>query len=560
MKSLGKDMPTLKWIFRVAGSDRKWIFIVVLLQVLQGLEGTLSTLALRSVLGTVLQNNRNNFLLALLVLLALTLISIELQTLVSYTGEKGIALLEQCFRKQVFRELMRRSYTHILARHSGEWLARVCSDARIVPESLMQSIPRLLGLVIQIASALWALFFLLPEASYLIIPGGMLLILVSVLFRTKLKFHYGQVWATDAVTRAFMQEQLSNLTIVRAFTQEENAVEQSGRQMDKWTQARLRCNRWVTFYRFVVNSAARCGYFICIIVCGLQLRRGKIGYETLVAVLMLVRQAGLPMADLSNLAPKYFAMLSSAERMMEIETYPLDRMGEPYGKEFIRSYYAQRFFALGIHHGSFIYDGDEKQTVLSDFELEVHKNQFVAFLGSSGCGKSTVLKLLLSLYPLQEGEAYLRDNNGNEHILDVMWRGLFAYVPQGNQLLNGTIREAVTFGVQDLMEREQDIWDALRIACADDFVSELPDGLDNGLGERGTGLSEGQMQRIAIARAVFSERPILLLDEATSALDSETERQLLCNLRTLADRTVILVTHRPAAVEICDVKIEFPPQ
>ena len=560
MRTLGKDMPILKWIFRIMGSDIKWIFVMTLLRVLQGLEGTLNALALRGVLGTVSQGSWNSFLLALLGLSVLTLIGIGLRTVASYAEAKGIVLLKQRFREHVFRELMRRSYVYISAKHSGEWLARVCSDTRIVSESLIQVLPQLLGLVAQIASALWALFFLLPEVAYLVIPGGVLLVLLSILFRSKLKFYYNQVWLADVATRTFMQERLFNLTIVHAFSQEENAAEQTDRQIDKWTQVWLCCNRWETFYRFIVNGATRVGYFICIALCGLQLLHGKIGYETLVAVLMLVSQAGTPMSRLSSMGPQYFAMLTSAERMMEIEEYPLDCIGELHGQETIHSYYAQRFSALGIHHGTFSYDGDEKQTVISDFELEIHKNQFVAFLGTSGCGKSTVLKLLLNLYPLQEGETYLRDSDGSEQSLDAMWRGLFAYVPQGNQLLSGTIREAVTFGVSNLMEKEQDIWDALQVACAKDFVLELSDGLDSVLGERGAGLSEGQMQRIAIARAVFSERPILLLDEATSALDSETERQLLRNLRTMTDRTVILVTHRLAAAEICDVKIEFPSQ
>ena len=560
MKSLKKDLPALKWIFHVMGPDRKWIFIVTLLQVLQGLEGTLSALALRNVLGAVSQGGWNDFLLALFGLLVLALVALGLQTLVSYTQGKGLALLKQRFRAQVFRELMRRSYVHVSAHHSGEWLARLSNDTRIISTTFLQTLPQLFGLVAQMVSALWALFFLFPEAAYLIVFGGVILFLLSIAFRAKLQASYTQMWLSDVATRTFMQERLVNLTIVHAFSQEENSAGQANRRMDKWVRDSLHSNRWVTFYCFVMHGALQGGYFICIVLCGLQLLHGKIGYDTLVAVLMLVGRAGSPVSGLTDLAPQYFAMLTSAERMIEVETYPLDCEEEPHGQEAVRSYYAQRFSALGIHHGSFAYDGEEKQTVLTDFELEIRKNQFVAFLGASGCGKSTVLKLLLSLYSLQEGEVYLRDTNGNEHTLDAAWRGLFAYVPQGNQLLSGTIREAITFGAPDLMEREQDIWEVLRVACADDFVRELPDGLDNELGEGGTGLSEGQMQRIAIARAVFFGRPILLLDEATSALDGETERQLLRNLRTMTDRTVILVTHRPAAAEICDVKIEFPSQ
>jgi ATP-binding cassette subfamily B protein len=165
----------------------------------------------------------------------------------------------------------------------------------------------------------------------------------------------------------------------------------------------------------------------------------------------------------------------------------------------------------------------------------------------------------MSMYSLDEGQRYLLDKDG-ERTLDAGWRGLFAYVPQGNQLMSGSIRDVVTFADEENRLKDAQIHRALEIACASQFISELPEGLDTQLGERGAGLSEGQMQRIAIARAIFSERPILLLDEATSALDEATEAKLLDNLRSMTDKTVIIVTHRPKALEITDKIITFKPK
>jgi len=163
----------------------------------------------------------------------------------------------------------------------------------------------------------------------------------------------------------------------------------------------------------------------------------------------------------------------------------------------------------------------------------------------------------MCIYKLDGGTRFVTDKNGNAEELSAKYHRLFAYVPQGNQLMSGTIREVVCFADQSGMQDEARIQEALRIACADTFISEFEDGIDTLLGERGTGLSEGQMQRIAIARAIFSESPILLLDEATSALDGHTERQVLENLRRMTDKTVVIVTHRPAALEICDRILEF---
>ena len=188
---------------------------------------------------------------------------------------------------------------------------------------------------------------------------------------------------------------------------------------------------------------------------------------------------------------------------------------------------------------------------LSGWNFSIRKGDYVAIVGPSGCGKSTLLKLLMCLYQPDTGRRYLQLNH-EQVPLDGTWQRLFAYVPQGNNLMQGTIRDMVAFADHNRRQDEPAIWQALSIACADDFVRGLDHGLDTELGERGAGLSEGQMQRLAIARAVFSRSPVLILDECSSALDEPTEAQLLHNLRAMTERTVIIITHRPAALQICD--------
>ena len=199
--------------------------------------------------------------------------------------------------------------------------------------------------------------------------------------------------------------------------------------------------------------------------------------------------------------------------------------------------------------------------MIEHLDLEIRKGEYVAFTGHSGCGKSTLLKLLMCLYPLDAGERYLKalkpGGEAVEYPLTSAWRGLFAYVPQGNQLMSGTIREIITFGDPEAMKQEERLEQALAVSCADEFVTTLEDGLDTRLGERGCGLSEGQMQRIAIARAIFSGRPVLILDESTSALDERTEEKLLTNLRRMTERTVLIITHRAAALQICDRQVDM---
>ena len=200
---------------------------------------------------------------------------------------------------------------------------------------------------------------------------------------------------------------------------------------------------------------------------------------------------------------------------------------------------------------------DEMPVVLKNISVEIKKGEYIAFTGHSGCGKSTVLKLLMCIYKLDGGRRYITDISENTEELSAKFHRLFAYVPQGNQLMSGTIRDVVSFADRSGMNDGERINEALKIACAKEFVGELDEGVDTLLGERGTGLSEGQMQRIAIARAIYSKCPVLLLDEATSALDEATERRVLENLKSMTDKTVVIVTHRPDALEICDRILRF---
>ena len=265
-------------------------------------------------------------------------------------------------------------------------------------------------------------------------------------------------------------------------------------------------------------------------------------------------------------------MIASAERLMDAEMFAEDEM------DVITSEETAAFYAgldrIGLRNVDFTYlppvlsvktDFDEADAgcdekmpvVLKGLSFSVKKGEYVAFTGQSGCGKSTVLKLLMCVFRPDAGYVFYRDIHGAEGELTAKHRRLFAYVPQGNALMNGSVREVVSFAKPEESGDDDKLWKALQIACADGFVSELEHGVDTLLGERGTGISEGQMQRLAIARAVFSDAPVLLLDEATSALDVETEKRLLDNLRSLTDKTVIIVTHRPAVLSICDRVLEF---
>lgn len=247
-------------------------------------------------------------------------------------------------------------------------------------------------------------------------------------------------------------------------------------------------------------------------------------------------------------------MTASAERLREAEKFEDDCTEKVMDSREIKNFYDTEFYSIKADNICFRYSGDQ-EFILDNVSFEIKKGENTAFTGHSGCGKSTVLKLLMCLYRCEHGSIVIQSSHGTETELTGKWHRLFAYVPQDNHLMNGTIKEVITFA--DTQADEERIAAALKVSCADEFVSELENGVDTILGERGAGLSGGQMQRIAIARAIYSDSPILLLDEATSALDEATERKLLSNLRSMTDKTVLIVTHRPQALEICDKVINF---
>ena len=259
------------------------------------------------------------------------------------------------------------------------------------------------------------------------------------------------------------------------------------------------------------------GYILCAVYCGYGILKGTLSYGTFTAVLQLIGQVQGPFANLSGIMPRYYAMLASAERLMEAEKYEDDGNETQVSTEEIARFYKEDFQSMGVRDAGFSYQntdgtdiGSEKKTVIDRLDMDIRKGEYVAFTGHSGCGKSTLLKLLMCLYPLDRGERYLRSQTGDRTVeipLTAAWRGLFAYVPQGNQLMSGTIREIIAFGDPEAMDQEERMKRALKISCADEFVEELDNGIDTLLGERGCGLSEGQMQRIAIARALFPNVP-----------------------------------------------------
>ena len=541
-----KTNDTLRWLWQVPGRKKWYIFALILIQACIGLLGVLFSLLLRSVVDSAVGHMSDAFWHFVILTICLILVQIGMGALNRWLQELSKSTIENQFKSRLLDNILRKDYGAISATHTGEWVNRLTNDAVVVANSYVEIMPGLVGTIVRLVAAVIMIIVLEPWFAYILIPGGIALVILTYAFRKKLKKLHKSIQESDGNLRILLQERISSLMMIKSFAAEKQTEQAANEKMNQHKGARMKRNAFSNFCNTGFSIAIWAMYLIGIIYCACGILTGRVTYGTLTAVMSLIAQIQTPFANVSGYLPRYYAMSASAERLMEAEKLADDIVPDDILS--IQNFYQTTFEKIGFENASFTYPAEDSQAVLKDFSMEIRKGETVALMGQSGCGKSTVLKLLMCLYPLDQGKRYINDDE-----LTAKYRRMFAYVPQGNILMNGTIREVVTFARPELQKEEGLIQKALQIACADEFV----DDIDLMLGEHGSGLSEGQMQRIAIARAIFSDAPILLLDEATSALDEETERKLLMNLRTLTDKTVIIVTHRKAVLSICDRVMTF---
>ncbi len=485
-----------------------------------------------------------------LIVLGVMLLRITLQTLSGYFAEKLRAKMTVDLRGRVFHKILRSNYAQIQTYHSGELLNRLTSDIQEVAVDTVGFLPALTGMVIQCVGATVALLTIDPWFTLIYVVCGGVLGGISAMFRKQIKKTQKQVLQADGKSRAFMQEGVSSVLTLKAYGAEERTMQKSQAFTGEYFVARQKRNVLRSGMSAVFSLLANFGLIFAVVWCSISVLNGNTDYGSILSVILLLMQLQQPFTSFSSLVPIYYARIASGERLHELDALPCEE---------IQTMQEKTDFALSeisFENVSFTYGRNQ---VLSDASAQIKQGEIVCLTGPSGAGKSTLFKLLLNVFTPVDGSLWLIDDKGEKTPLNAEQRGLFAYVPQGNFLFSGTIYENLTFfaDVQNEEEIQKRVENALKVACAE-FVFDLPQGLQTPLYEGGAGLSEGQMQRLAVARAIVSDRPVLLLDEATSALDGETEKRLLENIHNLQNKTCLIVTHRPAALAIADrvLKVE----
>lgn len=466
-------------------------------------------------------------------------------TVFRHLKERLLADLERDWKQRLLHGLLHGDYAAVSAYHSAELLNRLNNDVTKVNDGILSIVPSAAAMVTRLAAAVVVLGTLDARFTGLMVLLGAVVIGATALMRRRLKELNKQVSQHDGRVSAFLQETMEKLLMVQAMDVSREMENRAEVLLDDRYEIQRRRKNVSLFANTSVSFMSYGAGFLALCWCAARMLRGQMSFGSLTAVIQLVNQLQAPFVNLSGVLPQYVAMVASAERLMELE----EIQGEPAPAGEAPADMYRRMDSICAEKLTFSYDRDK---ILENAEFTLPKGAFAVITGPSGIGKSTLLKLLLGIFRPESGRLYLQ---GAEQLtLDRSTRRLFAYVPQGNLLLSGTLRENLTIVKPDATEEE--LQQAVYVGAMEEFLPQLPKGLDTVLGESGAGLSEGQAQRLAIARAVLGGAPVLLLDECTSALDADTEQKVLQRIRALPDRTCIAVTHRSAAIDLCDWRLE----
>ncbi len=447
-------------------------------------------------------------------------------------------------QQQMLDRILRSEWHGKENRHSGDVLNRLEFDVNAVVHFLTETLPNTLSVLLMFLGSFFYLFSMDKMLAVVIVAALPIFISLSRLYVGQMRKLTRQVRDSDSKVQSVLQETIQNRMLIKTLESDDAMVDKL-----EDTQSELRKNvvkrtRFSVFSNLILNFGFALGYLFAFLWASLRMIDNTLTFGGMTAFLQLVGKIQGPARNLTQLVPAFVSVFTAAERLMELEENPLEEQGEPIE--------IKAPCGVRLTNVSYAYNKTDGN-VIDKLDFDFYPGSCTAILGETGAGKTTLIRLILALLRPSDGKIEIYNSRKSKE-LSPRLRCNFVYVPQGNTLMSGSIRDNLRLGRLDATDEE--MYEALRAACAD-FVQELPDGLDTSCSESGGGLSEGQAQRIAIARALLRNRSVMLFDEATSALDPETEKQLLHNILAHHDKTIIFITHRPAVVDYCDQTLKI---
>lgn len=449
-------------------------------------------------------------------------------------------------RHRLFARLMQSEWRGLEQHHSGDVLNRLINDIGTVSGLITETASALIITVVQLVASFFFLFYMDRTLALIIVCIMPLFLVFSRFYVRRMRSMTKDVRESDSRIHAVMQESLQNKLVIKTLEQDSEMLGKLDGLQGTLEGQVIRRTRFSIGTRAVVSAGFATGYLTAFLWGVFRIASGSITFGVMTAFLQLVGRVQRPITDIARMIPGMVGAITSGERLMELEELPLEETSNP---QMIGGTAGVRVEDVTFHYA----EGD--RDILKHFSADFPPHSATAILGETGAGKTTLIRLLLALVKPVEGRVVVygepsEKGESQEYAASPDTRCNFVYVPQGNTLFSGTIRDNLLLG--DRTASDERMWAALDMACAD-FVRRLPQGLDTPCGEGGGGLSEGQAQRIAIARSLLRPGTILLLDESTSALDVETERELLRRItKGEQGKTLIFITHRPSVTGYCD--------
>lgn len=543
-----RSLNALKWIYKYTGKQLWWVVFLSILTGAISLGFIWLALVSSEIIDIATGEIESNLWFAIFKIIFIIALQGGLNILYCNILIRAIGKIDIKIKQGLFNCLINKKWTQINEYHSGELLNRFTSDVDIIINGVVTIVPSGIALGTRLIAGLAVLFTIEPKLTLIVSLFGILIGFASKIYSKHFKYLHKALQSANGVVRSFIQECIENVVVIKSYSNNNIvSLRLRNKQLDalKLMYKKQTVSNIADTGVYILFTG---GYYAALVWGAFKISAGSITFGMLTAFLQIVEQIKAPMRNMSGLVPAFYSMIASSERLIEIENLENETVSE---NALLATELYSKLQSINFENITFSYKED---TILENASTVINKGEIVAIAGPSGIGKSTMMKLILSLIEPQEGKIYLKLQD-NILPIDSSCRKLFAYVPQGNMILSGTIRENIAFCKADA--KEEEIINSAKLAMIWNFIETLPKGLDTIVGERGLGLSEGQIQRIAIARAFLCDAPILLLDEATSALDEYNEIGLIENIKSLKTKTCIIISHRNKTLEMCDRIIEF---
>lgn len=539
-----------KWMYKYVDKYKWSVVFYIILGILGTAMGLASSVASKNLIDAVTGYDSGEIGMAAAVIIGMSIGNIVVNAITSRISTKINVKVGNEIRADIYDKIINTDWESMSSFHSGDLLNRLTDDSSTVASSVLGWVPNLITQVVQFISILSVVLYYDATMAVIALMSAPITIIVSKSLMLRMRKFNKEIRIVKSDMMSFNEESFQNLQSLKAFNLSKVFSNRLRSVQQEYSTVSLDYNKFSICTSVFMSLVGTVVYYSCFGWGVYRLWTGHITYGTMVLFLQLSGRLSGSFSSLIDLVPSAIGATTAAGRIMEVVELPREKYKDDNLVDIMEENKDQIGVSIELEDVDFTYLNSDK-AVFSHANVEANPSEIIALVGPSGEGKSTMMRLILGLTNPKKGKALIKNINGLECSISASTRKLMAYVPQEKTMFSGTIAENMRLVKLDATDEE--IIEALKAACAYDFISALPEGIYSKIGERGSGFSEGQNQRLSIARAILRDSPILLLDEATSALDIVTERRVLKNIMKLnSKKTCIVTTHRPSVLTMCD--------